>query len=158
MGVYFDMTRVGVLSDTHGLLRPEVLKELQGVDAIIHAGDIGSDVIITELEKIAPVNAVRGNVDNGVWAHKFPLTNAVELERTSIYIYHGHLDLDLVPDKPFQVVISGHTHVPLLEQRSDVLYLNPGSAGHKRFSLPVSMADLTIDGVSVSARIITLKV
>jgi uncharacterized protein len=158
MGVYFDMTRVGVLSDTHGLLRPEVIKQLQGSDLIIHAGDIGSETIIPELGKIAPVYAVRGNVDNGAWAYKFPLTNAVELEQVFIYMYHGHLEVDLEPDKTFQVVISGHTHVPLLEQRGDVLYLNPGSAGHKRFTLPVSMAELTVDASKISARLITLKV
>lgn len=134
------MTRVGVLSDTHGLLRPEVVQQLQGSDLIIHAGDIGSETIIPELEQIAPVYAVRGNVDNGAWAYKFPLTNVVQIGKMFIYIYHGHLELDIAPDKNFQVIISGHTHVPRLEKRNDVLYLNPGSAGHKRFSLPVSIA------------------
>jgi uncharacterized protein len=102
------------------------------------------------------VYAVRGNVDNGAWACTFPLSNAVEVEQVFIYIYHGHLELDLDPRKNFQVVISGHTHVPLLEQRGDVLYLNPGSAGHKRFSLPVSMAELTIDGTKIQSKLITL--
>ena len=132
------------------------MKELQGSDVIIHAGDIGSDTIIPELEKIAPVYAVRGNVDNGAWACKFPLTNAVQIEETFIYIYHGHLALDIAPDKNFQVVVSGHSHVPKLEQRGDVLYLNPGSAGHKRFTLPVSMAELTVDNSDIRARLITL--
>lgn len=152
------MKRAGILSDTHGLLRPEVIKQLQGSDLIIHAGDIGSETIIPELEKIAPVYAVRGNVDNGAWAYKFPLSNALEVERVFIYMYHGHLELDLDPRKNFQVVISGHTHEPKLEQNGDVLYLNPGSAGHKRFRLPVSMAELTIDGSSVQAKLITLNV
>jgi putative phosphoesterase len=152
------MTRVGVLSDTHGLLRPEVLKQLQGVDLIIHAGDIGSETIIPELETIAPVYAVRGNVDNGAWAYKFPLSNALEVEQVFIYVYHGHLEPDVDPRKNFQVVISGHTHEPLLEQQGDILYLNPGSAGHKRFSLPVSMAELTVDGSKISAKLITLRV
>jgi uncharacterized protein len=150
------MTRVGVLSDTHGLLRPEVLKQLQGVDLIIHAGDVGSDTIIPELQKIAPVYAVRGNVDNGAWAYKFPLSNALEVEQVFIYIYHGHLEPDVDPRKNFQVVISGHTHVPKLEQRGDSLYLNPGSAGHKRFSFPVSMAHLQVDGKKVTAKLVTL--
>jgi uncharacterized protein len=152
------VTRVGVLSDTHGLLRPEVVEKLQGSDLIIHAGDIGSDAIISELEKIAPVYAVRGNVDNSARAYKFPLTRAVQIGETFIYVYHGHLELDVTPEKHFQVVISGHTHVPLLEKRSDILYLNPGSAGHKRFSLPVSMAELMIDGSKINAKLITLKV
>jgi uncharacterized protein len=152
------MTRVGVLSDTHGLLRPEVLKQLQGSDFIIHAGDIGSETIIPELEKIATVYAVRGNVDNAAWAYKFPLTNAIQIGETFIYIYHGHLDLDIAPDKNFQVIISGHTHVPLLEKRNDVLYLNPGSAGHKRFSLPVSMAELTMKSPDLKARLVTLNI
>jgi uncharacterized protein len=152
------MTRVGVLSDTHGLLRPEVLKQLQGSDLIVHAGDIGSETIIPELESLAPVYAVRGNVDNGAWAYKFPLTNAVQIGETFIYIYHGHLDLDIDSDKNSQVIISGHTHVPLLEKRDDILYLNPGSAGHKRFSLPVSMAKLTVDGADIKARLITLNI
>jgi uncharacterized protein len=152
------VTRVGVLSDTHGLLRPEVIKRLQGSDLIIHAGDVGSGAIISELEKMAPVYAVRGNVDNGAWAHKFPLTNAVQVEGAFIYVYHGHLDLDIAPDKSFQVIISGHTHVPKLEHHNEVLCLNPGSAGHKRFSLPVSLAELTVDGSGVKARLITLDI
>jgi uncharacterized protein len=151
------VTRVGVLSDTHGLLRPEVIKQLQGLDLIIHAGDIGNETIIPELEKIAPVYAVRGNVDNGAWAYKFPLTNAVQVEQVFIYIYHGHLELDIALDKNFQVIISGHTHEPLIEKRNGILYLNPGSAGHKRFSLPVSMAELTIDGSDLKARLITIN-
>jgi uncharacterized protein len=151
------VTRVGVLSDTHGLLRPEVIKQLQGLDLIIHAGDIGNETIIPELEKIAPVYAVRGNVDNGAWAYKFPLKNAVQVEQVFIYIYHGHLELDIALDKNFQVIISGHTHEPLIEKRNGILYLNPGSAGHKRFSLPVSMAELTIDGSDLKARLITIN-
>jgi uncharacterized protein len=150
------MTRVGILSDTHGLLRPEIVKRLQGSDLIIHAGDMGSETIIPELEKIAPVYAVRGNVDNGAWAYRFPLTNAVHVEQVFIYIYHGHLELDIAPDKQFQVVISGHTHEPLIEKRNGVLYLNPGSAGHKRFSLPISMALLQVDGANLTAKLVTL--
>jgi uncharacterized protein len=150
------VTRVGVLSDTHGLLRPEVIKKLQGSDLIIHAGDIGSETIIPELERVAPVYAVRGNVDNGAWAYKFPLMNAVQLGHTFIYIYHGHLALDIAPDKNFQVIISGHTHEPRIEKRSGILYLNPGSAGHKRFTLPVSMAFLHVDDTNLTANLVTL--
>jgi uncharacterized protein len=152
------MTRVGIVSDTHGLLRPEVIQQLQGCDVIIHAGDTGSEAIIPDLEQIAPVYAVRGNVDNGAWAYKFPLTHAVQIGETFIYVYHGHLEPDLDPRKSFQVVISGHTHEPLLEQRNEILYLNPGSAGHKRFSLPVSMAELTVNGAEIKARLITLDI
>jgi uncharacterized protein len=151
------MTRVGVLSDTHGLLRPEVLKQLQGSDLIIHAGDVGSESIIPELEKIAPVYAVRGNVDKGVSGYRFPIYTVVEVEQIFIYVHHGDRELDVDPVAAgFQVLISGHTHVPLLEQRGDVLYLNPGSAGHKRFALPVSMALLQVDGKKLRARFITL--
>jgi uncharacterized protein len=150
------MTRLGVLSDTHGLLRPEVIKTLQGSDLIIHAGDIGSETIIPELRAIAPVYAVRGNVDNGAWAYKFPLTNALQVEQVFIYIHHGHLELDINPDKNFQVIVSGHTHVPLIEKRGGVLYLNPGSAGHKRFTLPVSMAFLHVDDTNLTANLVTL--
>jgi uncharacterized protein len=153
------MTRVGVLSDTHGLLRPEVVKGLQGSDLIIHAGDIGSETIIPELEQIAPVHAVRGNVDKGIWGYHFPLYTVVEIGQIFIYVHHGDRELDMDPVAAgFQVIISGHTHVPLIEKRNDVLYLNPGSAGHKRFSLPVSMAELTVEGTDIKARLIPLNI
>lgn len=120
---------------------------LQNADLIIHAGDIGHESIISELENIAPVYAVRGNVDNAPWAYRFPLSQVIELESTFIYVHHGHLQLNLDPKAAgFQVVISGHTHLPIIETRHDILYINPGSAGPKRFQLPLTLATLDIQG------------
>ncbi len=151
------MKRIGVISDTDGLLRPEALKQLEGSDLIIQAGDIGAESIISKLELIAPVIAVRGNVDNAAWCYRYPLSNAVELGEVSIYVYHGHLDLDIdLTAGGFQILISGHTHVPKVEEQNGILHLNPGSAGRKRFSLPVSMAELIIDGENASANLISL--
>ena len=133
--------RVGVISDTHGLLRPEALRALQGVELIIHAGDVGDAEILAELKKIAPVFAVRGNVDTQPWAEELPVTAVVEAGGTSLYVLHNLRELDLRPEVAgFAAVISGHTHQPVQESRSGVLYLNPGSAGPKRFNLPVSLA------------------
>lgn len=153
------MKRVGVLSDTHGLLRPEALDALKGSDLIMHAGDIGSEAIIPALEKIAPVKAIRGNVDNGAWARRFPLTEALELAGVALYSYHGHLELELDPAAGgFDVVIQGHSHKPFIKTEKDVLYLNPGSAGRKRFSLPVSLAKLTLRDGQAEAELIYLEV
>ncbi|MCA9836206.1 MAG: metallophosphoesterase family protein [Trueperaceae bacterium] len=152
------MKRIGVISDTHGQLRPEVIKRLDGSDLIIHAGDVGADGIIGRLEQIAPVKVVRGNVDYGAWASKFPLTEALELEGVAIFIYHGHLDLDIDPVKGgFKVIISGHSHIPKLEEKEGILYLNPGSCGPKRFSRPVSMARLELADGNARAELIPLE-
>lgn len=133
--------RVGVISDTHGLLRPEALCALQGVELIIHSGDIGDAGILAELKKIAPVFAVRGNVDTEAWAQELPMTAVVESNGTSFYVLHNLRELDLRPEASgFAAVISGHTHQPVKETRGGVLYLNPGSAGPKRFNLPISLA------------------
>ena len=152
------MKRVGVISDTHGLLRPEALEALQGYDLIIHAGDMGSEDIIPALEGIAPVHAVRGNVDNGAWAWRFPLTEALELEGVALYIFHGHLELEIDPVAGgFGVIIQGHSHRPLIKTENGVLYLNPGSAGRKRFSLPVTLATLMLNKGHAEAELIYLE-
>lgn len=146
--------QVGVISDTHGLLREQVFELFENVDLILHAGDMGNADIVPSLEKLAPVKAVRGNVDKGDWA-QYPLTQTLDLNGLSIYMYHGHLEqtLDL---SMFDIVISGHSHQPVNETRSGVLYLNPGSAGPKRFSLPVSLAKLTLKNATAQAELINL--
>ena len=119
------MKRIGVISDTHGLLRPEALNNLEGSDLIIHAGDIGAEDIIPKIEQLAPTLAVRGNVDKAAWCYKFPLTNATEVDGVGIYIYHGHLDLDIdLKAGGFQILISGHTHVPQIVEENGILHLN----------------------------------
>ena len=143
------MTRLGVISDTHGLLRPQALEALRGVERILHAGDVGSPEILDALTAIAPVTAVRGNTDHGAWAERLPPTAEIEVAGIWIHILHSLDELDLDPrGAGFSVVIYGHTHEPLIEQRGGVLYLNPGSAGPRRFTLPVSLArlDLTAEG------------
>lgn len=134
---------IGVISDTHGLLRPNVADKLCGVERIIHAGDVGNPDILDQLENIAPVVAVRGNVDRGAWAQTLPVTEIVEVGSRLIYVLHNLNTLDLDPVAAgIAVVISGHTHRPLAEERRGVLYLNPGSIGPRRFTLPVRFAKL----------------
>jgi len=153
------MTTIGVISDTHGLLRPVAIEALQGVDRILHAGDVGDPDILQELEKIAPVTAVRGNVDSGAWAHKLPLSDVIEIERVSIYVLHILEKLDLKPEAAgFRVVVYGHSHVPKIEEKSGVLYFNPGSAGPRRFKSPVTVGRLMVDGKKAQAEIIKLAV
>lgn len=148
---------IGVISDTHGLLRPEALAALQGVEHIIHAGDVGAPGILDELRRAAPVTAIRGNVDHGPWPERLPEKEIVELSGVAIYILHDLKQLDLDPAAAgFAAVISGHTHQPKSELRKGVLYLNPGSAGPRRFSLPISMALLTIEKERLSAEILTI--
>jgi putative phosphoesterase len=133
--------RIGVISDTHGLLRPEAQRALQGVKLILHAGDVGAPEILTRLKLIAPVFAVRGNVDTESWAQELPLATVVDISGFYFYVLHNLRELDLNPKAAgFDAIISGHTHQ--VEQRfdSDVLYLNPGSAGPRRFQLPVTLA------------------
>ena len=133
--------RVGIISDTHGLLRPQAERALRGVDLIVHAGDVGDPDILTRLKLIAPVFAVRGNVDIGLWAKELPLTTAVQAGGASLYVLHNLLELDLRPAAAkFDYVISGHTHQPKQFERQGVLYLNPGSAGPRRFHLPTTLA------------------
>jgi hypothetical protein len=148
---------VGVISDTHGLLRPEAVEALKGSELIVHAGDIGGAGVIESLRAIAPVVAVRGNNDRGEWAEGFPEYDAVEVGRAWLYVLHDLKELDISPDASgFRVVVSGHSHKPLAEERRGVLYLNPGSAGPRRFKLPVTLARLTIDGDDARAEIINL--
>jgi len=148
---------VGVISDTHGLLRPEALAALRGSNHIIHAGDIGDSNILGELREIAPVTAVRGNVDHETWARKIPLTNVLEVGGISIYVLHILEDMDLKPDAAgFAAVISGHSHQAHQEMKNGVLYVNPGSAGPRRFTLPVTLGRLVIENGKVSSKIIVL--
>ena len=138
--------RIGVISDTHGLLRSEAVKALHGVDLIVHAGDVGKPEILVQLKTIAPVFAVRGNVDTDPWAKELPLTAVVEVDGASIYVVHRLQDLDLSPEGGgFNAVISGHTHQAEQWERNGLLYLNPGSAGPRRFRLPVTLALLEVD-------------
>jgi len=148
---------IGVISDTHGLLRPEAIQALQGSEHIIHAGDIGSPEIIPALEKIAPVSAIRGNVDRQPWTKKFPETEVVELAGVHIYLIHDLKALDLNPRAAeFAAVISGHSHQPKQEIKDGVLYFNPGSAGPRRFGLPVTVGRLEIVAGKIIGRIIDL--
>lgn len=148
---------VGVISDTHGLLRPEAVELLRGSEHIIHAGDIGAPEIIPELEKIAPVTAIRGNVDTQAWARKFAETEVVELAGLHIYVIHDTNALDLNPKAAgFAAVISGHSHKPKQEIKDGILYFNPGSAGPRRFKLPISVGRLVIVGGKLSAEILEI--
>ena len=139
------MKTVGLISDTHGLLRPEAVEALRGSDLIVHAGDVGAPGLIAKLEKLAPVVAVRGNVDTGPWASILPKTAIAEAGPALIYILHDVSELDLDPSAAgFQVVVYGHSHKPSRQERGGVLYLNPGSAGPRRFSLPITVARLDL--------------
>ena len=132
--------RIAIISDTHGLLRPEVLDCLQGVEHILHGGDVGKPEVLEQLQAIAPVSVVRGNVDRGPWAEKLPYTEAIELDGLFFYMIHILNDLDIVPEAAgIDVVIFGHSHKPADYVERGVRYLNPGSAGPRRFNLPISM-------------------
>jgi len=148
---------VGVISDTHGLLRPEAVAPLRGSDYIIHAGDVGDAEILKQLNAIAPLTAVRGNVDREPWARKLPETQVLEAGGISIYVLHSVADLDLKPEAAgFAAVVSGHSHMPKQEVRNGVLYFNPGSAGPRRFKLPVSVGRLVIEGGKVRGEIMRI--
>jgi putative phosphoesterase len=139
---------IGLISDTHGLLRPEAVRALSGVEHIIHAGDIGGPDILEKLRAIAPVDAVRGNNDKGEWAAQIPLYLALELEGVRIHVLHDVKEMDVDPRAAgFDVVVSGHSHKPMVTERDGVQFVNPGSAGPRRFSLPVTIArlDITMD-------------
>ena len=151
------MKSIGVISDTHGLLRPQALSALQGSDLIIHAGDVGDPAILKALGKIAPVLAVRGNIDRGAWAGDLPARQAVQLEEHSIYVLHDLYELDLdAASVGFHAIIFGHSHRPKIETKDGVLYFNPGSAGPRRFDLPITVGRLTISGGGLQAEIIDL--
>ena len=149
-------TVVGVISDTHGLLRPEVKDVFRDVGMILHGGDIGSIEVLNELREIAPVLAVRGNNDMGDWARSIPEVQTPCLGDVRIYVLHNVKELDLSPAAAFDVIISGHSHKPLIDKRDGVLFLNPGSAGPRRFKLPITVALLTIEGAAANAQIIPL--
>jgi uncharacterized protein len=151
------MAVLGVISDTHGLLRPEAVEALRGVVHILHAGDVGAPEVLDELRKIAPVTVVRGNVDTAAWARRIPLNEVVEIEGVSIYMLHILSELDLKPEAAgFGVVVYGHSHKPASEAKNGVLYFNPGSAGPRRFKLPVTMGRLTLNGGLARGEIVVL--
>jgi putative phosphoesterase len=153
------MTTLGVISDTHGLLRPEAVDALCGVNRILHAGDIGAPEILEQLQTVAPVTAVRGNVDGGALARKLPLSEVIEVDGISIYMLHILEKLDLKPEAAgFSAVIYGHSHVPKIEEKNGVLYFNPGSAGPRRFKLPVTVGKLMVEGEKIDAEIVELAV
>jgi putative phosphoesterase len=148
---------LGVISDTHGLLRPQALTALTGSHLIIHAGDVGKADILPVLQEIAPVYAVRGNVDKGEWAKTMPNTEVVEVAGIFLYVLHDVNELDLDPVAAgFAAVISGHSHRPSIERRRGVLYLNPGSAGPRRFNLPVTLARLHLEEGNLEAELVEL--
>ena len=150
---------IGVISDTHGLLRPEAIEALRGSELILHAGDIGDIAVIEALKKVAPVCAVRGNVDTSPWAQAFPATQFYEYSAHSLYMLHNIRELDIDPAAAGAcVAVYGHSHKPLIEHKENLLYLNPGSAGPRRFSLPVSVARLWFEAGRPVAEIVELPV
>jgi len=150
---------VGVISDTHGIVRPEAKNALKDSDLILHAGDVGTPDVLKQLRAIAPTIAVRGNVDRDAWAQSLPLTEIVEVGEVRIYVLHDLSDFDLDPRAAeLAAVVSGHSHRPTAEVRGGVLFLNPGSAGPRRFSLPLTIAKLRVIGKSLSHEFIELAV
>jgi uncharacterized protein len=149
--------RIGLISDTHGLLRPEASAFLRGCAHIVHAGDIGSRKVLEELTAIAPTTAVRGNNDQDAWAAGLPETTRLQLGKVSVYVIHDLSGLDIDPQAAgVAVVVSGHSHRPLVREHNGVLYINPGSAGPRRFKLPIAVGELTIASRSVRPRIVEL--
>jgi putative phosphoesterase len=149
--------RVGLISDTHGLLRPEALDFLAGCDFIVHGGDIGNAAILERLAQIAPLTTVRGNNDREAWARAIPVSATLNIGSVALHAIHDVKELDIDPAASgVRVVVSGHSHRPSCVERKGVLYINPGSAGRRRFSLPISAAELIIEGDSVRPRIVTL--
>jgi uncharacterized protein len=148
------MKTIGIISDTHKLVRAEAREQLRGVDLIIHAGDIGSLQVIEQLQEIAPVKAVRGNIDKGPWADQFPQDSVIEMGGATLYVLHNLSDIAIDPMAAgFQAVISGHSHRPKIDRKDGVLYINPGSAGPRRFKLPIALAMLTIKRGKLTATI-----
>lgn len=153
------MLRVGIISDTHGLLRPEASAFLRGFDHIVHAGDVGGPHVLQELALLAPLTVVRGNNDKGIWAENLPDSERVRFEAVWLYVIHDLAQLDIEPGADgIRVVISGHSHQPRVWERDGVLYVNPGSAGPRRFRLPVAVAELRVTGSSISAHVRELSV
>jgi len=153
------MKRVGLISDTHGLMRPEALTALAGVDQIIHGGDIGGPEILDALQRIAPVTAVRGNNDKDAWARKIAEHEVLDVDGSLLYVLHDLKELDLDPaTSGFTAVITGHSHKPVIDERNGVLFVNPGSAGPRRFKLPISVGFLELRRGRWSARIQELAI
>ena len=151
------MAIIGVISDTHGLLRDEAVVALRGSDYIIHAGDVGDPAILDRLRRIAPLTAVRGNIDREAWARTLLKTEVLSLEGLEIYLLHNIVDIDLKPEAAgFSAVVYGHSHVPKQEMRNGVLYLNPGSAGPRRFRSPVTIARMQVRDGKLDAQIVPL--
>ncbi|HEU4665053.1 MAG TPA: metallophosphoesterase family protein [Dokdonella sp.] len=151
------MMRIGLISDTHGLLRPQALAFLHGCDHILHAGDIGDPAILAALARIAPVTAVRGNNDHGDWADALPACTDVVFERVRIHLLHDLAGLAIDPRAAaVHVVVSGHSHRPSIEHHAGILHVNPGSAGRRRFRLPIALGELHIDDAIASPRIVEL--
>jgi uncharacterized protein len=150
--------RIGIISDTHGLLRPEAVVALRGVEHILHAGDVGDPIILEHLQQIAPVTAIRGNIDRSGPCALLPETEWIEFGGVSLYMLHDRNQLDLDPAAAgIAAIISGHSHQPLIEQRKDVLYFNPGSAGPRRFSLPISLGFLDIEAGKIEPHLQTIR-
>jgi uncharacterized protein len=148
---------IGLISDTHGLLRPEAIAALTGSDFIIHAGDIGSPDVLAGLSRLAPVTAIRGNVDRGPWASSLPDNEVLQAGAALIFVIHNIADLDLDPAAAgFQVVVSGHSHQPGWREKNGVLFVNPGSAGPRRFKLPISVARLSITETGITTEAVEL--
>lgn len=153
------MIRIGLISDTHGLVRPEAKAFLKGSDLIIHAGDICDASVLVELNTIAPVTAVRGNNDKGAWAEGLRESEFLQVEECSIYVIHDLSHLDIEPEAAgVRAVVSGHSHKPRVEERGGVLLVNSGSAGPRRFTLPIAIGEIIVNGTSLSARTIELKI
>jgi uncharacterized protein len=151
------VSTIGVISDTHGLLRPEAIAALRGSDHIIHAGDVGDPAILERLRELAPITAVRGNVDVEAWARKIPETNVLAIQGVTIYVLHDLQALDLKPESAgFRAVIYGHSHMPRREFKQGVLYFNPGSAGPRRFHLPISVGKVFVARTKLRAEILEL--
>jgi len=151
------MLRIGLISDTHGLLRPEASTFLRGCAHIVHAGDVGKQKILEELSALAPTTAVRGNNDTGPWAEALAETELLHFEKIFLYLIHDLSELEIDPQATgVGVVVSGHSHQPVIRERGDVLYINPGSAGPRRFKLPISLGEIIIAGGSVTPRIVEL--
>ncbi|MGR3293039.1 MAG: metallophosphoesterase family protein [Candidatus Scalindua sp.] len=150
--------KIGIISDTHGLVRRSVVKSFKDVYLIVHAGDVGKPEVLETLQTIARVHPVRGNVDGGKWTDNLPLTDVVQVGQVYLYVLHDLDSLDLDPAAAgFNAVISGHSHIPKIEKRDDVLFINPGSAGPRRFKDPISIAFLYIKGTSIETEIVELK-
>ena len=150
---------IGVISDTHGLLRPEVMKSFKGVDLILHAGDVGDPEVIDHLETVAPVVAVRGNMDYGSWADRLPVSKSLIISKTNLFLIHDIEWIDRqMALQSYQVIITGHTHRPLIDNKSKVLFFNPGSAGHQRHGHSVSVGKLFLCNGKLDAQLVELNV